>query len=404
MLEWYINRLRSMSVKELVFRLFQHIKGKREEKFASRKKSFTGLLKSNNNILGIVPFRLIPENGRTINIFETEFSYSEPYDINWHKDLVSGKEFPRHFYSKINIRSSSDLSAKRVWEVNRMQFLTDLCLKYSAYKDPSDLQLFTDILLSWSDKNPYLLGVNWYSNIEVNLRLITWFLCWEILDAENLMRENDDFREFSGLIWIPLIEEHCLYSYEHPSKHSSANNHLISEYAGLFIASAKWTFRNSEKWIKYSQKGLEREILLQHSENGVNREEAAEYIQFITDFFLLSYIVGERTGKSFSAEYRERLYKILCYIYDIIDCKGNFPKYGDEDDGRCFILDFNKDFNNFRSLLTSAAIIYNDSRFKSKDNGFDIKNRILFGEQAKGKYNSIPSNELLEGSDRKSVV
>ena len=43
---------------------------------------------------------------------------------------------------------------------------------------------------------------------------------------------------------------------------------------------------NLPAWLKKSRRGLEREILKQHSENGVNKEEAAGYIQFITDFFL----------------------------------------------------------------------------------------------------------------------
>ena len=53
----------------------------------------------------------------------------------------------------------------------------------------------------------------------------------------------------------------------------------------------------------YAQKGLEKEMLEQHS-SGINKEEAAEYIQFITDFFLLPYIVGERTEQPFSTRLR----------------------------------------------------------------------------------------------------
>ena len=72
---------------------------------------------------------------------------------------------------------------------------------------------------------------------------------------------------------------------------------LISEYAGLFIASSKWQFKESEKWNRYSQKGLENEIIKQHSKNGINKEEAAEYIQFITDFFFC-HILLEKTQTS----------------------------------------------------------------------------------------------------------
>jgi hypothetical protein len=252
------------------------------------------------------------------------------------------------------------------------------------------------VIKNWSEENPYMKGINWYSNIEVNLRLITWVLSWEALNAENLMKENDEFRTFVTNDWLPLIYQHCIYSFNNPSKYSSANNHLISEYAGLFIASLKWNFKESKKWIKYSQKGLEEEIINQHSKNGINKEEAAEYIQFITDFFLLAYIVGENAGRPFSKEYKQQLHKIFDYIYNLLDCAGNFPKYGDEDDGKCFVVDSNKSFNNFKSLLSSAAIIFNDSKFKSKSNGLDMKNLFLFGEKGKKAFQLLADVEVEE--------
>jgi hypothetical protein len=83
--------------------------------------------------------------------------------------------------------------------------------------------------------------------------------------------------------------------------------------------------------------------------------------------------------------------KIFDYIYRFTDIKGNSPRYGDDDDGSVTLLEHEKDFNNFKSLLTSAAIIFNDPKLKSKSNGFDMKNQILFGEEGRKKYESISS-------------
>ena len=164
---------------------------------------------------------------------------------------------------------------------------------------------------------------------------------------------------------------------------------MISEYAGLFIAAVKWNFTSSKKWIAYSQKGLEKEILRQHSNDGINKEEAAEYIQFITDFFLLAYIVGENSGHSFSEKYTNQLRKIFRYIFEMLDSKENFPKYGDEDDGKCFVVDFDEDFNNFKSLLTSGTVLFKDTVLKSKSNGYDLKNAILFGSKGQEIFESV---------------
>ncbi len=394
---WYFNRLMTMSAGEIYYRLLQQIRGYFEEKFIKEAVLQTEKVKSESNILGISlkKFEPIPNS---LKLFGTEFKFDNPDEINWHKDPRSGETFKLLFYRKINIREKPDLSAKYVWEINRLQFLTGVCINYRTGLNQDDLDLFIKINRSWIAQNPFLKGVNWYSNIEINLRLITWFFCWEILDAEDLMTRYSYFEEFVQNEWLPVIRKHCTYSYNNPSKYSSANNHLISEYAGLFIASSKWHFKESEKWTKYSQKGLEREILRQHSRDGVNKEEAAEYIQFITDFFLLAFVVREKTGNHFSDQFKQRLCKIFCYIFDLLDRKGNFPKYGDEDDGRCFLLDFDKESNNFKSLLTSAAILFRDREFKSKSSGFDLKNRFLFGSSGEATYESITETGISESS------
>ena len=338
----------------------------------------------------------LPISFESISVFGQKFNYRNK--IDWHRDFFSGKSFETIYAKKINIRKDPSLSAKVVWEPNRLQFLSQIAVNFKKTKEAGELQKFISIIQSWNNDNPYLLGINWYSNIEVNLRLITWFLCWEILDADTLMVTNKSFNEFVNKEWLPLIHQHCTYSYRNPSKYSSANNHLIAEYAGLFIASLKWNFDQSPKWIKYSQKGLENEIRTQHSKNGVNREEAAEYIQFITDFFLLAFIVGENSGYPFSEGYKDRLHQIFNYISSILDINGHFPKYGDEDDGKCFIIDFDEHFNNFKSLLTSGAILFKDPALKSKSNGFDLKNAVLFGLEGKQIFETIKNVRVDERS------
>jgi hypothetical protein len=386
-----------MSGKEISFRLKQSIRGYLKNKFGYKFELLSKDPVSKKNILGF-HIKNAKFRPNTLSVFGADFNYSNPQAINWQKDLLSGEAFLPSFYRKINIRGNPNLSAKCVWEINRLQFLVSICINYKITNSKSELDLFMQINKSWSLQNPFLSGINWYSNIEINLRLITWFLCWEILDTDNIISRDDNFKEFVEDTWLPLIKKHCIYSYENPSKYSSANNHLISEYAGLFIASSKWEFKESEKWVRYAHEGLENEIINQHSREGINKEEAAEYIQFITDFFLVCFIIGEKTNKAFSEQYKQQLYKILCYIYNFLDCNGNFPKYGDEDDGKCFIIDSDEKFNNFKSLLTSGAILFNDPVLKSKSNGFDQKNNFLFGDRGKLVYESIDNISIIESS------
>lgn len=312
--------------------------------------------------------------------------------IDWHLDVQSGKRFPLTFSKDIDIRSGDYGNAKIVWEINRLQFLLPLAIKYRLTNDKVDLQHWMSLMKSWVNENPYLKGINWYSNIEINIRLIVWYFCWQILWADDHLKKNDEFIRFTKEVWLPTVYDHCVYSISNPSKYSSANNHLVAEYSGLFVASVCWPFKESAKWRIYSQKGLEKEIIKQHSENGINKEEASEYIQFITDFFLIPFAVAEKHAIQFSETYKRYLHKICGYIINLLDIKGGFTKYGDEDDGKVLIVDTNFHFNNFLSILISGAILFKEKEFKKVNNKFDFKNWLLWGEKGRNIYDTLEYN------------
>lgn len=391
-----------MSSSEIFYRANQYAqKGreKRNEKLFHQKqdfdKVFTDALKSVNDAS---PFPVdIADQFNDYKNFEFfGLTINLQNRIDWHLDLQSGKRFPLTFSKDIDIRSGEFGSAKIVWEINRLQFLLPLAVKYRLSKNEAHLQHWMCLMKSWVNENPYLKGINWYSNIEVNIRLIVWYFCWQILFADDNLTKNEGFIRFTKEVWLPTIYDHCVFSISNPSKYSSANNHLIAEYSGLFIASLCWHFNEAARWLTYSKKGLEREIIQQHSENGINREEAAEYIQFITDFFLLPFSIAKKHKIGFSEIYEAYLKKIFEYIVNLVDVKGGYAKYGDEDDGKVLVASANSHFNNFLSLLISGAVLFKESKFKKINNEFDFKNWLLWGDKGKNIYENleISKNEI----------
>ncbi len=392
---WYYHRLRTMSIPEIGYRATQYWQKRKERQsqqgYFPRSKQLLHLPKTVLPV-GAVDFRM---KQQSIPIFGQDFRYDQP--IDWHLDISSQSRFPKAFAKDINIRTSEYGSAKHVWEVNRLQFLTLLGLQYRSTNDEKFLEQFQNIVQSWIDDNPYLVGVNWYSNIEVNIRLIVWFFCWELFDVNSLMQSNSQFKKFVEEQWIPTIYLHCLYSHQNPSYYSSANNHLISEYAGLFVAASYWKFAESEEWLSEAKAGLEKEIIIQHSANGINREEAAEYIQFITDFFLIPLVVARTTDNPFSDAYQGQLRKILDYIFQMMDVRGNIPYYGDEDDGKVVLLEGGHP-DNFKSLLTSGVVLFGNNHWKSKSAGWDTKNTVLFGDEGKQTFDSVATSSANQSS------
>jgi hypothetical protein len=309
--------------------------------------------------------------------------------IDWHLDLQSGRYFPRNYARKIEIRTERHGNAKYVWEVNRMQYLPRLALQYRCTKELSYLNNFCRIISSWIEENPYLNGVNWYSPIEASIRLLNWFICWEILQASLLIEESPEFKSFSEKHWIPLIYLHCHFVARYPSRYSSANNHTIAEASALYVASSFWQFQESKKWKRNAKKILETEILNQHSENGINKEQAAGYIQFVADFLLVAYLVGEKSGDHFSSFFKKRFEKILDYIQTLTEENGTYPRYGDEDDALLFFLDSEGPQKNLLALCSLLTKLF--PKRGKQVSGYlpGIKNQLLFGQE-NGSQNKTP--------------
>ena len=390
-LSWYIKRIRTFSVGEFVYRIRQ--------RFRTHVLDWIRVDESDYTLAKLDCGIILDENAHCLYpIFESKVDIFK--DIDWHLDVSTGKHFPKSFSHKIDIRSDKFGSAKHVWEVNRLQFLLHIAWLYKTTGQRKYLDLYCHHLGMWRDANPYLVGVNWYSNIEVNLRLIGWFFGWQLLDIDGLRKKDPIIEEFVAAAWTSLILDHVEYSYRHPSLCSSANNHLVSEYAGLFVAACSWDIPHRNARRSYAKKGLEREILMQNTPEGVNREEAAEYIQFIDDFFLIAAVVGRRAGIEFSPAYNERLHRMADYMNAILDEKFNYPMYGDGDDGFVLRPDGGGHFNNFKSLLVSFATYFEDSSFKRAGLVWDEKNEILFGKDGRQKFEALPAAPVIRDGNK----
>lgn len=370
-IKWYYSRLRTMNPDELVFRAKQTIQ-KLTEKIIPATPSFDQVKVRKLDIDFSFSATNLPDR---FYIFGKELLIDE--HLNFHQDIFSGKSFPLSFSKTIDMRTDRFGSAKAVWEVNRLNFLLPLLISYKATGDHKKLDLFVELVTAWEKQNPYLKGINWYSNIEVNIRLINWYWCWILLEKDTAWQLEKKYEAFRNDIWLPLIYKHCYYSFKNPSFYSSANNHLVAEYTGLFLASTLWKFDETAEWLKKSRRGLETEIQKQHSENGINKEEASGYIQFTTDFFLIAYIAAEHAGIAFSAKYTKTLKAICDYINNMLDMHGNHPKYGDEDDGRVILPGADTDANNFISILNTAAVLFSKPELKRFGAEWDVKSHLL---------------------------
>jgi len=284
-------------------------------------------------------------------------------NVDWHKDYVSGFEYPIIRFDKIKISKWFDkgIDVKFPWEISRFYFAIKLAQSYIKTKDEHYYQKFKELILSWIDKNTFLFGVNWYCSMELAIRAINWIVALNIFG--DIFQKD---KTFNRIISKSLIQ-HAEYISAFPEIYENGHttNHTTADYAGLlFLALTLKEHVNSDKWIKQAINGLEGCIRYQTYEDGVNFEASIPYHRFVLEMFAYSAIVCRANGIELSKRYYELLFKMFEYTAAYMDHNGNAPQVGDNDSGR--ILIFHESDEHDHSYLLKLGEHIFDYKFKSQ--------------------------------------
>ena len=343
-LRWLVMRLRAMSAYEILVRGHQTIrklKWRRRQNWnvpqSDVRTCDDWALPQLNAVAEQERASLLNEADAYIagryTLLNTSFEQKKP---DWHLDVETATRSPLAFALDIDYRDAKVAgNIKNIWELNRHRHLTVLAVAYALSQDHRYAHEIERQLLSWIACNPFLRGVNWHSALELGVRLIAWVWIERLLRGcsvhERLFGSN-------GRMW-PAIYRHQWLIARLKSVGSSANNHLVGELAGLFIASTVWPhYPESTLWQRRSRTHLEREIKLQTYDSGLNREQAFSYHCFSLELFLLSAIEAERAQTPVSKAYKKTLKQMVEVIPHLADINGNLPSYGDADGGTALQL------------------------------------------------------------------
>lgn len=314
----------------------------------------------------------------------------------WNRDPLTGTMAPLNFGKALDYRDTGIVGdIKYLWEPNRHLHLVTLAQAYAISKEPEYIETIERHLRGWIQQCPYLRGPNWTSSLELSIRLISWSAVWQLVGGASsdlfLGDSGDDLKR----MWVESVYRHCHLINGHWSEYSSANNHLIGEASGLFVASLTWPFwPESERWKRKAYGILATEALSQNAIDGVNREQAVSYQQFVLDFLIIAGLAGRDGGTDFSTDYWTRIEAMLGYLASIMDVKGNVPMIGDADDGYVVRLSHEPGFCPYRSLLATGALLFERSDFARKAGRLDDKTRWLLGWRAQHPQSPESPEEL----------
>ena len=393
--KWRLARLRTMSGREIAFRAARAVKARVESVGIgwARPPSPSGecglpWIDSLPRAFDATPYTLAADqilSGR-FDVFSMR-AVALGFPPRWNVDPKTGTAAPLVFGKNLDYRAPQVVGdIKHLWEINRHHELVTLAQAWHLSGDTRYLHACRSLLDSWFEQCPYPLGANWCSSLEHAFRLVNWSFAWHLLgaDASPLWHgpEGAAFR----IRWLNSIYQHCHFIAGHLSRHSSANNHLIGEATGLFIASTTWPLWNVARgWQTRSHVELEREACEQNFADGVNKEQALWYHQAVAEMLLLAGLVARANACDFSPAYWQRLEAMLEFVASIMDAGGHVPAFGDADDAVLARLDPGAP-EVFRSLLASGALLFERPEFKRKAGALDAKTHWLFGDAAVTRF------------------
>jgi hypothetical protein len=211
---------------------------------------------------------------------------------------------------------------------------------------------------------------------------VNWAVAWHLLGGDDAgVFQGGDGLTFRAR-WLESIYQHCHFIPRHWSRHSSANNHLLGEATGLFVAAVTWPMWSaSAGWARQAQAELEREGLAQTFADGVNKEQATWYHHAVADMMLIAGLFARANGRDFGKEYWGRLEAMLEFIASVMDVGGSVPLVGDADAG-VLVRFVPGDSCVFRSLLATGAVLFANESLRVKAGVFDAKSRWLLGDAA----------------------
>jgi len=280
-------------------------------------------------------------------------------EIDWNYEYQANQKTPMAFAASIDYRDFAVTGdCKYVWELNRHHQLVPLSRAYRITGQDRFAEEVVRQIFGWIEQCPLGSGMNWRSPLELAIRLINWSYALELIRPSQLL-SGSRTRQIAT-----TVDYHLRSITHHYSHYSSANNHLIGEAAGVFIASSYFVSLHKTPFYRLQSK----EILLQEIHNqiyrdGGSREQAIGYHLFVLELFLLAGLVARNTDNDFPKDYWDRLEKMLEFTGALSEGGNHLPMFGDCDDG--YVLDLGDKDDKARSLLGLGAVIFRRNDFKA---------------------------------------
>ncbi|WP_079434972.1 alginate lyase family protein [Zoogloea sp. LCSB751] len=309
----------------------------------------------------------------------------------WNRNPANGVLLPLTHGKIMSVRDTAEVGdIKYLWGPNRHLELVCLAQAWRGTGQRRYLDGIGVLLESWIDQCPPTLGPNWSSALEAGVRLVNWATVWQLIGGAASSLFESPVGQVLRSAWLESVWCHAEFIRSHRSRHSSVNSNLIGELAGLFVAGVTWPcWDQSSQWRRDARAGLEAEVLAQIGPDGVDREQATGGQQFVWDCLLFAGLAARTTGKPFSGAYWQRMEAMQEYLAAIMDAGGHVPMFGDTDDAQLSGLVLGAGGDIHQSQLATAALLFGNPGLARKAGIVDTRTRWLLGEARCREFDSL---------------
>ena len=272
-------------------------------------------------------------------------------EIDWHLDLVHGKRAPMDPWFKIPFLDFAVVGDHKVtWELNRHQHLVTLAKARLLSEDEKYVRELMAQWRSWIKANPYPLGINWASTLEVAFRSLSWI--W----VDQLLAGAADYAELRSEM-APALAFHGRYIERYLSTYFSPNTHLLGEAVVLFFLGTLYPqMPRAARWKESGWRIVLHEAGRQVCPDGVYFEQSLYYHVYALDFFLYARLLAARNGMEIPLAYDAVLGRMLDVVAALGQA-GPAEGFGDDDGGRAWNPRRNRT-EQMTDPLALGAVIY----------------------------------------------
>ncbi len=314
--------------------------------------------------------------------------------IDWHLDVVHGRRAPLKPWFKIRYLDFNEVGDhKIIWELNRHQHLVTLA---KAYLLTGDGRFAAEVVQQWYDwkqSNPYPLGINWASSLEVAFRSLSWL--W----VRHLLIGAQDASPAFQIDLLQGLEISGRHIERYLSTYFSPNTHLLGEGVALFfIGTLCQELAAAERW---KQRGWE--IVLHEAErqvqpDGMHFEQSAYYHVYALDFFLHARILAACNGVPIPPAFDRTIEKMLEALMLLAQAR-TVPRLGDDDGGRVFNPCRNR-AEHMTDPLSTGAVLFNRPDFKAAAGHLCEETLWLLGPKGAAQFDCLPTSACRTTSGR----